>query len=171
MHDTCARLFFPHPSPLTPYLFRLLMPRVLFAVPAVLAQLEALGRLLPVLRRAVIPALAVDARQSNDVSHKFPARRIASFSIDDLPHLFRDCQSTINSAIANQKSGSASYAMISVIVPAPTVRPPSRMAKREPFSIATGVISSPVMSVLSPGITISTPSGRWSEPVTSVVRM
>src|SRR5687767_12085525 len=123
---------FPHPSPLTPFLFRLLMPRVLFAVPAVLAQLEALGRLLPVLRRAVIPALAVDARQSNDVAH---------------------------------------YAMISVIVPAPTVRPPSRMAKREPFSIATGVISSPVMSVLSPGITISTPSGRWSEPVTSVVRM
>ena len=31
---------------------------------------------------------------------------------------------------------------ISVIVPAPTVRPPSRIAKRRPFSIATGVISS-----------------------------
>src|SRR6185503_6526201 len=113
-------------------LFRLLVPRVLPAVPAVLAHLEALGGLLPVLRRAVVPALALGARQRNDVAH---------------------------------------YATISVMVPAPTVRPPSRIAKREPFSIATGVISSPMMSVLSPGITISTPSGRCSEPVTSVVRM
>ena len=31
--------------------------------------------------------------------------------------------------------------------------------------------SSAVMLVLSPGITISTPSGSLSEPVTSVVRM
>ena len=58
-----------------------------------------------------------------------------------------------------------------MIVPAPTVRPPSRMANRDPFSSATGVISSAVIVVLSPGITISTPSGRCSVPVTSVVRM
>src|SRR3990170_439334 len=146
------------------------MPRVLLAVPAVLAQLEALGRLLPVLRRAVVPALTVVARQSNDVSHKFPARCIAAFSIDDRLIYFAI---VIDNQCGNRQSqiGNACYAMISVIVPAPTVRPPSRMAKREPFSIATGVINSPLMSVLSPGITISTPSGRWSEPVTSVVRM
>src|SRR5262249_15624903 len=54
--------------------------------------------------------------------------------------------------------------------PAPTVRPPSRIAKRSPSSIATGVISSPVILMLSPGITISVPSGRLSTPVTSVVR-
>jgi len=33
------------------------------------------------------------------------------------------------------------YSMMSVTVPAPTVRPPSRIAKRAPFSSATGVIS------------------------------
>ena len=61
--------------------------------------------------------------------------------------------------------------MIEVTTPAPTVRPPSRMAKRNPSSHATGVISSTVIWMLSPGITISTPSGNWMLPVTSVVRM
>ena len=63
------------------------------------------------------------------------------------------------------------YSIISEIVPAPTVRPPSRMANRLPLSMATGVINSAVIGVLSPGITISTPSGSFSTPVTSVVRM
>ena len=49
--------------------------------------------------------------------------------------------------------------MILVTTPAPTVRPPSRMAKRRPSSQAIGVISSTSMVMLSPGITISTPSG------------
>src|SRR5689334_4190036 len=62
------------------------------------------------------------------------------------------------------------YWMISVTTPAPTVRPPSRIAKRSSFSIAIGVISSTVMSTLSPGITISRPSGNVPTPVTSVVR-
>jgi hypothetical protein len=52
---------------------------VLLAIPAVLTQLHALGRFLPVLGRAVIPAFAVVARQSDDVSHKFPARSIGRF--------------------------------------------------------------------------------------------
>ena len=62
------------------------------------------------------------------------------------------------------------YAMISATVPAPTVRPPSRIANRNPFSSATGVISSIASDTLSPGITISTPSGNSADPVTSVVR-
>ncbi len=62
------------------------------------------------------------------------------------------------------------YSMISLTTPAPTVRPPSRTAKRSSFSMAIGVISSPVMVTLSPGITISTPSGSVNIPVTSVVR-
>lgn len=62
------------------------------------------------------------------------------------------------------------YARIFVIVPAPIVRPPSRIANLIPSSIATGQISSPVNSTLSPGITISVPSGRVTVPVTSVVR-
>ncbi len=52
------------------------------------------------------------------------------------------------------------YSNISVITPAPTVLPPSLIAKRVSFSRATGAMSSTVSSTLSPGITISTPSGR-----------
>ena len=62
------------------------------------------------------------------------------------------------------------YSMISETRPEATVRPPSRIAKRRPFSIAMGAISSTVMEVLSPGMTISVPSARVMEPVTSVVR-
>ena len=43
--------------------------------------------------------------------------------------------------------------------PAPTVRPPSRMAKRSFSSMAIGTISSTSIVTLSPGITISVPSG------------
>jgi len=57
-----------------------------------------------------------------------------------------------------------------VTTPAPTVWPPSRMANRRPSSIAIGAISSPTIVTLSPGITISTPSGKSRFPVTSVVR-
>ena len=54
--------------------------------------------------------------------------------------------------------------------PEPTVRPPSRIAKRRPSSIATGVSSSTCIMTLSPGMHISVPSGRVMMPVTSVVR-
>ena len=64
----------------------------------------------------------------------------------------------------------AVYFRILETTPAPTVRPPSRIAKRRPSSIAIGLISSIVILMLSPGITISTPSGNSTEPVTSVVR-
>ena len=62
------------------------------------------------------------------------------------------------------------YSIISLITPAPTVRPPSRMANRSSFSMAMGVIRLISMLTLSPGITISTPSGSVVTPVTSVVR-
>ena len=65
---------------------------------------------------------------------------------------------------------SSNYSMIFETTPAPTVRPPSRMAKRRPSSIAIGAISSTSNFRLSPGITISVPSGRVTVPVTSVVR-
>src|SRR3989440_93527 len=63
-----------------------------------------------------------------------------------------------------------SYFKILVATPAPTVRPPSRIANRSCSSIAIGVISSIVIFVLSPGITISTPAASSTLPVTSVVR-
>ena len=66
--------------------------------------------------------------------------------------------------------GLSFYSIISLTTPAPTVRPPSLTANRSSFSMAIGVINSAVIAMLSPGITISTPSGRSSIPVTSVVR-
>jgi len=62
------------------------------------------------------------------------------------------------------------YLTTSITCPAPTVRPPSRIAKRKPLSIATGTISFTDIVTLSPGITISLPSGNLISPVTSVVR-
>ncbi len=61
------------------------------------------------------------------------------------------------------------YARISETTPEPTVRPPSRIAKRRPSSIAIVVVSSTVIVTLSPGMHISTPSGSSITPVTSVV--
>ena len=61
------------------------------------------------------------------------------------------------------------YSMIVATRPDPTVRPPSRIAKRRPCSIATLWISSTVISTLSPGMHISVPAGRLHTPVTSVV--
>src|SRR5947209_17029421 len=66
--------------------------------------------------------------------------------------------------------GSLRYLRIFVTRPAPTVRPPSRMAKRRPSSMAMGWMSSTFMFTLSPGMTISVPSGSVIWPVTSVVR-
>jgi hypothetical protein len=62
------------------------------------------------------------------------------------------------------------YLMTLATTPAPTVRPPSRMAKRRPSAIAIGLISVTTILMLSPGMTISTPSGSTTAPVTSVVR-
>ena len=65
---------------------------------------------------------------------------------------------------------SVDYSMTFATTPAPTVRPPSRIANRNPSSIAIGAISVTVIPMLSPGITISVPSGSTQLPVTSVVR-
>ena len=59
------------------------------------------------------------------------------------------------------------YSIILVTTPAPTVWPPSRIAKRKPSSIATGVISFTSISALSPGIIMS--CLKDNSPVTSVV--
>lgn len=62
------------------------------------------------------------------------------------------------------------YLVIVATTPAPTVRPPSRIENLVPSSSAIGAIRATVISMLSPGITISTPSGKLQIPVTSVVR-
>ena len=66
---------------------------------------------------------------------------------------------------------SLNYLIILVAIPAPTVRPPSRIAKDIFSSRATGWMSFTVTFTVSPGITISVPSGRVTSPVTSVVLM
>ena len=62
------------------------------------------------------------------------------------------------------------HSIIFATTPAPTVRPPSRIANRNPSSIAIGWINVTVICTLSPGITISVPAGSSQLPVTSVVR-
>ena len=61
------------------------------------------------------------------------------------------------------------HSAILVTTPEPTVRPPSRMAKRTPSSIAIGLCNSTSSLTLSPGMHISAPT-RLAVPVTSVVR-
>jgi len=73
-------------------------------------------------------------------------------------------------ASASSKVINAVYSWILATTPAPTVRPPSRIAKRKPSSIAIGAIRDTCICTLSPGMTISTPSGNSHAPVTSVVR-
>ena len=61
------------------------------------------------------------------------------------------------------------YSKIFVTTPAPTVLPPSLIAKFSFSFIAIGVISLTVNFASSPGITISVPEGNSTSPVTSVV--
>ena len=61
------------------------------------------------------------------------------------------------------------YLIILVTTPAPTVLPPSLIAKFNFSLIAIGVINFTVNLASSPGITISVPEGNSTSPVTSVV--
>ena len=70
---------------------------------------------------------------------------------------FTSRHQTPSSEDQNRRS---SYSIISETTPAPTVLPPSRIAKRSSFSRAMGVISCASRATLSPGITISTPFGK-----------
>src|ERR1700675_3899825 len=129
-------------------LLNFLMPGVLAARIAKLSGFHAFGVLLLVLGRRVVAVFAIAALQRNDFSH------------DLIPSL----------APPSRCEGKKRYSIISTTAPAPTVWPPSRIAKRKPFSSATGVISVTSQLTLSPGITISTPVGSFTSPVTSVVR-
>ncbi len=136
------------------------MGPVLIAPGTVFPPLDALGVLPLVLIRKEVAAFALGAFQRDFISWQFRCPLVK--------------------AVKGGKGGRApvfsvlsvvtAYLMILVTTPAPTVRPPSRMAKRSPSSIAIGVISSIVICTLSPGITISTPAGSSTLPVTSVVR-
>ena len=148
--------FIHHSSFLLHHLLGLLMARVATAAAAELAELQPLRRRLLVLRRHVIATLAFRALKHDVIAWH------------NSPSAFNNLYAAISTNI--RRRAVACYSTISEIVPAPTVRPPSLIAKRKPFSIAIGVINSISIATLSPGITISTPSGNCATPVTSVVR-
>ena len=134
---------------------RLFVIRVLAAAPAELFELQTIWSSFLVLRRYVIAALAIAALQYNVIAWhiSFPIGTHASGVL----------------LLTARQRRAYHYSTTSETVPAPTVRPPSRIAKRKPFSIAIGAINSISICTLSPGITISTPCGKCATPVTSVV--
>ena len=136
----------------SPNLFVFLVQRVTAAATAKLFELQPVRRVLFIFCRYVIPLFALRALQNYVISRHFKT------SLFQIP----------NSRL-NLESGILCYSTISDTVPAPTVRPPSRMANLKPFSIAIGAISVISIWILSPGMTISTPAGRFATPVTSVV--
>jgi hypothetical protein len=148
------------------------MRRMLAATAAEFLELQPFRRRLPVLGRRIIPLFAITALQRNNFSGH---RSLLKFNAEGK---IQNAELTFNIASIFLLlhsyflllTSDLPYVTISAIVPAPTVCPPSRMAKRNPFSIATGVINSITSETLSPGITISVPAGNSATPVTSVVR-
>src|SRR5690242_15982454 len=132
------------------------------------------------LERRLVDQLVIERLQSNSdalVLHVLSlgktVRTMLGFSLL-LPDEKRRAAPSLSSRLHRRKVGfhfaPTNYSMIFATTPAPTVRPPSRMAKRNPSSIAIGAISVTVIWMLSPGITISVPDGNSTLPVTSVVR-
>src|SRR6187200_3132054 len=106
------------------------MRHVLPAEPAVLVELEAIGRLLLVFRRAVIPAFAHRARQADDISHGYFARS-STRSTHQASGVGRQTSGLVRVRVTSDTARRLQpaacrprYSRISVIVPAPTVRPP-----------------------------------------------
>src|SRR3990172_710593 len=126
------------------------MHGVLSAEPAILLQVELVRRVPLVLGRRIVLALAFAASQQND----FPHFLNASLSIYFRGRKFSPYPLCLMPV----------YSITSVITPAPTVLPPSRMANRSSLSMAIGVMSSTLQLMLSPGITISTPSPTVTTP-------
>ena len=155
--------FLSHAARTLVTLFRFLMRAMHPALVAKLLEFKTVGRLLLILRRDVIAVLALGALQCNVIS-----RHNSSFQSPPASCMSNAGAFSIGSW--SQIDGGLAYSMISETVPAPTVLPPSRIANLNPFSIAIGLINSISNCELSPGITISTPSGNCATPVTSVVR-
>ena len=105
-------------------------------------------------------------RCKNNARHKNKAQAVSACA---LSHTISPLAAPMVCRWGHSSSFNQSWLM-AMTTPEPTVRPPSRIAKRRPVSIAMGVISSTFMSTLSPGMHISVPSGREMMPVTSVVR-
>ncbi|HST50691.1 MAG TPA: hypothetical protein VLJ61_01675, partial [Pyrinomonadaceae bacterium] len=130
--------------PPSSFLLGFLVRPVATASTAELPKLKALRFRLLILSRHVVTALTFRTLQYDVVTrHKLTPKNL----ISEIRLATRRC--------GNRDLESPGYSTISETVPAPTVLPPSRMANRNPFSNAIGVISSISIATLSPGITIS----------------
>ncbi len=167
-----------------------LVARVLATEAAVLALLELVGGLLALVRRVVpIPALRAHEKdvafldlhieKRSALGWGFGPAALARGKVDrrNAPHLLSGRlggSRSLSRAGAGRTAGvgllGVDYSMTLVTTPAPTVRPPSRIAKRSCSSIAMGVFRVTSILTLSPGMHISAPPRRFAEPVTSVVR-
>jgi hypothetical protein len=130
------------------------------------AEAKRLAGFTPAGRRAGRP------RHSNRAETRDELRsyRAASTARNATRLLCRNQYDNVKSGGADLDGHTGIHLRILVTRPAPTVRPPSRMANFRPSSMAIGWISETDMEVLSPGMTISVPSGSVTTPVTSVVR-
>lgn len=155
------------------------MTGVFPATPTELLKLKPIWCRLLILRSNVVAAFAFSALKHNIVARH---NSITNFRLSIADCSFHYLQTSWQSGDDGSRdpfSGENKiaisvlqipYSTTSLMVPAPTVRPPSRIANRSPFSMAMGVINSISIATLSPGITISTPCGNVATPVTSVVR-
>ncbi len=133
------------------------------AAPFLIARRESFKRFLT--KMAAFPGRHFLACRSRACS-AMPATMPAPVQIALARHLHRlSCRRPLLARCIRDR-----YSTMLATMPAPTVRPPSRMAKRSFSSMAIGTISSTSTVTLSPGITISVPAGSDTMPVTSVVR-
>src|SRR5689334_18033449 len=136
------------------------------------AHLELLAALLVDVRRAVDSEFLDLGRQRNRAAHlgaralggrhDLARRRIEDAVIKRLepdPDVLAVHGLLLHSKGAQRAPPCSSYSVIETTTPAPTVLPPSRMAKRCFSSMAIGVISSTSIAALSPGMIISVPAG------------
>ncbi len=167
----------PAPSRRTPLLLpRLLVQRMTAKLRAILHQLKALSPS-SLLTYPVIPQPRLRAFQPNILTHcpSLPAHAEAARGAKLLILAARAARfilSTQTSTFSPRPKTplASNQARTFVTIPEPTVRPPSRIAKRLPSTSAIGLPNSTSRPMLSPGIHISAPPSNLTPPVTSVVR-
>ncbi len=141
------------------------MGRVLALTLTILRELDLRGAALNINASAIVQITTLLALEP----HVFPFCRLSHAR--SLPLSRRKpsppCRSQ-NPAVSRTQTAQT-YSITLTTTPEPTVRPPSRTAKRSPSSIPIGLPSSISISMLSPGMHISAPLSV-NAPVTSVVR-
>jgi len=145
------------------------MVRVFFTPLAILFYLNLFRIIFLVLHAAVISSFALFTSKCYYLSQSmspFPYYLTTDFILEQQAQTVK---LPLTAAVVNKNIYFPDYSSILIILPAPIVLPPSRIANLSPSSMAIGVISFTSISVLSPGIIISMPSGSVTSPVTSVV--